>query len=86
MLEPMKRGLSIHVPAVYRIELQGAVEQHWVEDLGGMEIQCTSREGEPAVTTLTGELADQAALAGLLNLVYNLGFPLISVTLLGERK
>lgn len=82
----MKRGLSIHVPAVYRIELQGAVEQHWAEDLGGMEIQCTSREGEPPVTTLTGELADQAALAGLLNLVYNLGFPLISVTLLGERK
>ena len=37
-------------------------------------------EGEgPPVTTLTGAVADQAALHGLLRRVYALGLPLLSV-------
>jgi hypothetical protein len=33
----------------------------------------------PPVTTLTGTIADQAALQGLLRWLYSLGLPLISV-------
>ena len=36
------------------------------------------------MTIITGEVLDQAALAGILGFVYNLGYPLISVSYLGE--
>ncbi len=86
IMNPVKRGLSVHTPAVYRIELQGVLESHWSADLAGMEVRCTNREGEPPVTTLTGELVDQTALAGVLDLVYNLGLPLISVECLSPKS
>jgi hypothetical protein len=38
----------------------------------------TTREGD-TVTTLEGTLLDQAALAGVLNTLYTLGLPMISV-------
>ena len=38
----------------------------------------SERDGSP-VTTLTGAVADQAALQGLLRRLYSLGLPLISV-------
>jgi len=37
-----------------------------------------------AVTTLTGTVADQAALMGLLQTLYNLGFPLLRVNVLED--
>ena len=36
------------------------------------------------VTTLIGDVIDQAALAGILGTVYMLGMPLLSVTYLGR--
>lgn len=38
------------------------------------------REGGQTVTTLTGPVSDQAALRGLLERLYALGLPLLSVT------
>jgi len=35
--------------------------------------------GSPAITTLTGVVPDQAALAGLLQKLYTLGLPLVEV-------
>ena len=37
----------------------------------------------PIVTTLTGELVDQAALMGVLNSLYDMGYPLLKVERLG---
>ena len=36
-------------------------------------------QGEPPVTTLVGELSDQAALAGVINTLYELHLPLLTV-------
>jgi hypothetical protein len=48
------------------------------------------REGEgPTITTLTGVVADQAALQGLLNQLYALGLSLLSVNVIatgGESR
>ena len=41
-------------------------------------------ERKPPVTTVVGEMVDQAALTGLINLAYSLGMPLLSVTYLGN--
>ena len=44
----------------------------------------TVAQGRAPVTMLIGKLPDQAALAGVLNLVYSLGLPLLDVSCLGE--
>jgi hypothetical protein len=74
------KPMSIDDSAVYRIELQGALDRSWQDFLGEMEIQVRPGDSGPGVTTLTGLVADQAALSGILNFVCDLGMPLLSVT------
>ena len=51
-----------------------------------MAISSTRRYGEPTVTTLAGDLADMAALMGVLNTVYDLGFTLLKVERLRSEE
>jgi hypothetical protein len=62
-------------PAVYDIRLQGELDASWTEWLGGLEVQW----GHDGTTILTGPLADQAALHGILARIRDLGIPLIGV-------
>ena len=77
------KPLTIDDSATYCIELQGALEHGWQDSLGDMRIQVRRAKSGRAVTTLTGRVTDQAALAGILGLVYDLGMPLLSVECLG---
>ena len=63
-------------PTVYHIRLQGHLGRQWTAWFGGLTITLDDN-GE---TLLTGPVADQAALHGLLRKVRELGLPLISVT------
>ena len=73
------RKLSLDEPATYCIRVQGQLDETWSPRLGGMAIHtATTKEGH-TVTTLEGRLLDQAALAGVLDVLYNLGLPVISV-------
>jgi hypothetical protein len=74
------------MPATYRIEIQGSLDTSWSSRMGGMTITSTGPEEEPAVTALVGQLVDQAALLGVLNFLYDLSLPLISVECLGFRE
>lgn len=78
------RPLAIDDPATYRIELQGVLGSSWQDFVRHMQIQVRRAESGSVVTTLTGVVRDQAALAGILNLVYDLGMPLLSVEWLGS--
>ena len=51
------------LPATYQIQIQGRIEASWSEYLEGMVIQESELGGGAPVTTLYGELPDQAALA-----------------------
>jgi hypothetical protein len=62
----------------YQVVVKGKIPPGWSDRLGGMAIRY-GRVGETAVTILTGELADQAALTGMLLSLYGLHLPLISV-------
>ena len=74
------RKLSLDQPATYQIKVPGELGADWSKWAGGMRI-AVEREGDgPPVTVLTGAVADQAALQGLLRRLYALGLPLISVT------
>jgi hypothetical protein len=66
-------------PATYRIGVQGHVPDRWRDRLEGMAITEDSPAAESTVTTLLGELADQAALAGVLNTLIELHLSVVSV-------
>ena len=70
----MKKQHPWQGPTHYQIKVKGRLGSQWCDWFEGMTI--TSEEG---VTTITGEVADQAALHGLLIRVRDLGLPLISV-------
>lgn len=70
--------------ATYRIRIQGRLEPLRAARLGDMTPVVHERSGATAVTELTGWLADQAALMGVLEQLYTLGVTLLSVERLQE--
>jgi hypothetical protein len=62
-------------PVVCQIRVEGHLDQHWAEWFEGLTI--TPQVG--GETLLSGPVADQAALHGLLKKVRDLGLPLLSV-------
>ena len=76
-------GLTFDCPATYCIRVRGRIPARWSERLGEMAITADTPGNGPSVTTLTGELADQASLAGVLRTLYELHLPVLSVECLG---
>ena len=77
---PHRDPLPFDSPAPYRIVVQGRLDETWSDRLEGMKIcRATGTRDSPVTTSLEGELSDQAALAGVLNTLYELHLPVISV-------
>jgi hypothetical protein len=55
------------------------VPESWSDRLGGMRITTRQRKDQTTVTTLTGRVRDQAELTGVLNTLYELHLPILSV-------
>ena len=70
----MTKPRKSYVPVHYRIKLKGRLDHKWSDWFEQMAI---SIEGDE--TILTGPVADQSALHGLLIRVRDLNLPLISV-------
>jgi len=66
-------------PATCQISVQGRIDPTWSDRVEGMTIRLTTVEPGPPVTTLEGEVSDQAALAGVLNTLYELHLPVLLV-------
>jgi hypothetical protein len=66
-------------PATYRICILGTLDKKYSDYYGGMTIEHNMVLDQYRMTTLTGRLSDQAALIGVINSLYDLGCPLISV-------
>ena len=66
-------------PAVYTICVQGRIDPSWSTRLEGMAIHPSLDGPGPPTTTLVGEINDQSALAGVLNTLYELHLPVLSV-------
>ena len=62
---------------VYRIRVQGKLDDRWSEWFSGLTIIVESES--PPVTKLVG-IIDQSALRGILNKIWDLNLALISVT------
>ena len=76
---PPRNPIPFDRPAIYQICVQGQIDPNWTNNLEGMAVQLTSVEVSLPVTNLVGELCDQAALAGVLNTLYELHMTLILV-------
>ena len=61
-------------PALYEIRGEGVLDSRWAAWFGGLRI-----EGADTQTVISGLLADQGALHGLLTKIADLGLCLISV-------
>lgn len=71
--------------ARYTITVQGCVPADWVDYLGGLTVTTNTKTTQP-ITTLSGTMTDQAALMGVLNNLYNLGFSILSVEYQSESN
>ena len=66
----------------YRIRIEGELGQEWADWFGGIAV---TRE-ENGVTLLTCDVADQAALHGLLRKLRDLGLPLLSINRIDDLR
>lgn len=65
-------------PATYRIRVLGQLDSDWVDALWRM-ICSVDQTDEVTETVMEGEVADQAALLGVINTLYNMGHAVLSI-------
>jgi len=70
---------SLFESASYRICIVGYLDTKWSEYCGGMTIEHGSDPKFGTITILTGRVIDQSALIGVLNSLYDIGCPIVSV-------
>jgi hypothetical protein len=78
--------LRLGQPAKYKIKIQGRLSQGWSEWFDGMTVTVERNNKGSATTSLTGIVADQSALHGLLARIRDLGLPLLLVKHLNEGE
>ena len=88
MIEPLEDGRQESAtppyrgpdqPGTYRIRLCGELRPAWADWFGGLELTTDEDDNGAVVTTLTGELIDQAALQGILSQIRDLGLVLLLI-------
>ncbi len=77
-------GYFMDEPSTYQIRISGQIEDGLVEHLWGMS---SSREqaSDGNVSVLEGRLLDQAALLGVINALYNMGYAVLSITRIVDK-
>jgi len=80
------RRVNFSGPGRYRIEIQGELGSNWSDRLGDMRVFPSSSGNDNKVTAIEGRVRDQAALVGVLNTLYELHLPLLSVRYLDETN
>ena len=72
-------------PATYRISIQGILDKKWSDYYGGMSIEHDVVLDQYPVTILTGLMVDQSALVGVINTLYDFGYPILLVECVEAR-
>lgn len=74
-------SINVDTAVTYRIRVQGTIDPEWFDFLSDFRVSSSEQD----VTVLTGTPPDQAALFGVLNALYDLHIPLLSIELLDEE-
>ncbi len=67
-------------PMTYQIQVEGKLDEGWSEWFRDMTVTFERASDGSPITTLTGPVADQAALRGILNRIWDLHLTVLSVT------
>jgi hypothetical protein len=73
-------------PARYRIVVQGVLSEHWRDRLAGLAISTVHPPGAAPRTALCGPIRDQAELNGVLDTLYGLHLPILTVESLDDES
>jgi hypothetical protein len=69
--------------ATYRISVHGKLDASWADWIGVVHVTHEVGDDGSSVTTLIGEVSDQAALRGLMERIWDLNLTLLSVQRIG---
>lgn len=83
--EKPPKSVSFDGPVKYRICVNGKPLFDWSDRLNGMSINPSHPDSLNQVTVLEGWLADQGALSGVLNTLYDLQLSLLTVEALTDQ-
>ncbi len=72
----------MNMPVFYKIRVKGHLGSSWSSWFEGMTIRHT----ENGDTVLSGVLADQAAMHGVLNKIRDLGLPLVELKCIHKKE
>lgn len=78
--------VNFEKPGKYRIDVKGFLDDRWSDRLAGLRITTSEAEGDAPVTSLIGNIRDQAQLSGVLNSLYDLHLPILLVQFLQEEN
>jgi hypothetical protein len=81
-----KKRLKIEDSATYRISVQGYLDDNWSDQLAEMTITIDTKDDQAPISTLLGRTRDQAELVGVLNALYELRMPILSVEIILNEK
>ena len=77
------QGLYFKKPAIYKVVVEGELDDSWSERLG-LQITVEKKAGRKPISFLVGRIADQAALSSVLNSLYDMHMSVISVNMLTD--
>ena len=82
MTTKIESDFSFQKPAIYKIKVEGVLQENWIEKFQGLKIRNErSLSGKP-ISVLTGKINDQSALSGMLNMLYDYNMTILSVNML----
>ena len=70
----------------YRITVEGSLDPGWSQWLNGMRVTEVVCSDAQTLTTINGEITDQAQLRGIITKLWDLNLILISVELLNVER
>jgi len=80
------QSISVENGGVYEVKIKGHLDEHWKRWFEGMELgNVTNGEAGQESTLITGPIADQPALHGLLAKIRDLNLTLISVRKIASK-
>jgi hypothetical protein len=80
-----EKKMTLASSAFYQIKVQGWLDESWSDRLAGMRININLQDNEKPVATLSGRVSDQSELLGVLNNLYELRLPIMSVRIVDKN-
>jgi hypothetical protein len=80
------KAYKLGTPATYCVKVNAHLDPGWSERLAGMKITTKKQKDGSSVTTLTGQVRDQAELMGVLNSLYDMHVPILTVEILKDAE